>query len=489
MLLSVVICLALLPGAPIVPSTFGSAYMRAVKRYVDDQFSCFNSAKHTMKLSAAVFWRIIVAAAPALCEAGILSPVPGPIPQAAFGMHIHGIQIPRPNTHKVTPWPDVPFGSWRLHDAGVTWRDLEPARGRFEFARLDEYVRLAEQHHVKVLLPLVSTPTWASARPEEQIRDTAKGSAAEPANLEDWRNFVRTVASRYRGRIEAYEIWNEPNENMFWTGSIPQLVAMTREAYRVIKLADSNALVVLPATTTETGPAYLDSFLSNGGGAYGDVIGYHFYVHANPPEAMAEVASKVKQILSSHKIHKPIWCTEAGWDLPKPFPSEEMAAAYVARSYVVLWASGVARFYWYAWDNHDWVSLQISDSQNTSHTLAAKAYTEIEHWFVGAIMRSCSVDPLGTWTCELDRAGSQQWLAWNPRTTVAFAIPGSWRATISLGLLAGPSPVQSRTKVGPMPVLLRQQETTPMQIPTRSTTAVRTDGLGQGQGHPRADIN
>jgi beta-glucosidase/6-phospho-beta-glucosidase/beta-galactosidase len=44
--------------------------------------------------------------------------------------------------------------------------------------------------------------------------------------MDYWRTFVRAVATRYKGQIEAYEIWNEPNLKMFWTGSVEQLVTI-----------------------------------------------------------------------------------------------------------------------------------------------------------------------------------------------------------------------------------------------------------------------
>ncbi|MGI8959264.1 MAG: GH39 family glycosyl hydrolase [Bryobacteraceae bacterium] len=376
------------------------------------------------------------------------------VPETDFGMQIHGIEIPRPNTGKVTPWPSVRFAAWRLHDAGVTWRDLEPKKGEFQFARLDRYVALAEQKHVAVLLPLVSTPAWASSRPHEDLRNTPKGSAAEPLQAEDWRNFVRTVVERYRGRIEAYEIWNEPNVRMFWTGSVDQLVALTRDAYRIIKGIDAAALVVLPSATTETGPQYLDAFLRRGGAQYGDVVGYHFYVHANPPEAMAAVAERVKSVLRANNVNKSIWNTEAGWDQPRPFPSDELAAAYVARSYLLLWASGVTRSYWYAWDNHGWVSLEMTESDNVTLKPAAKAYATIEHWLTGAAMRSCKSDAAGNWVCELERDRTREWIIWNSERQGQFSIPADWRITHTVSLLGPEQRVGGMVQIGPCPMLL-----------------------------------
>jgi hypothetical protein len=380
------------------------------------------------------------------------------IPITFFGMHIHGIDIPRPNTGKVTPWPSVPFGAWRLHDAGVTWRDLEPQRGRFQFARLDKYVALAEQRHVKLLLPLVGTPAWASARPDEDVRDTPKGSAAEPANIEDWGSFVRTVVERYRGRIEAYEIWNEPNMRMFWTGSVDELVALTDHACQVIKSTDPAALVVLPSATAETGLLYLDAFLKKGGASCADIVGYHFYINGRPPEAMAALAKDVRRVLRANNVNKPVWNTEAGWDAPKPFPSDDLAAAYVARSYLLLSASDIKRFYWYAWDNHGWVSLDMTESDNAALKPAAKAYAATERWLIGAAMRSCKSDAADNWTCELDRNGERQWIVWNSQRPTRFPLRADWHLTRSIGLLGRDHKVNGpEIQVGPIPTLLKSR--------------------------------
>ena len=62
---------------------------------------------------------------------------------------------------------------------------------------------------VDLVLTLALSPTWASARPTE-ASPYFKGSAAEPGDIRQWEDYVRTVAERYKGRIMLYEIWNEP---------------------------------------------------------------------------------------------------------------------------------------------------------------------------------------------------------------------------------------------------------------------------------------
>jgi hypothetical protein len=81
-----------------------------------------------------------------------------------------------------------------------------------------------------------------------------------------------------------------------------------------------------------------------------------------------------------------LWNTEAGWELPRPFFSDDVAAAFVARAYILNWAGGVDRFFWYAWDNQDWVSLHLTGPDSKTPTAAAKSYAQVESWLVGARM-------------------------------------------------------------------------------------------------------
>src|SRR5262249_36622328 len=90
-----------------------------------------------------------------------LQPPKALIPASYFGMHIHHLAYPVP-----TPWPNLPVPQWRLWDANVTWANLEPAKGQWQFGTLDGYVSLAEQHGTGLLMSLGGTPTWASARPQ-----------------------------------------------------------------------------------------------------------------------------------------------------------------------------------------------------------------------------------------------------------------------------------------------------------------------------------
>jgi hypothetical protein len=364
------------------------------------------------------------------------------IPDSYFGLHIHHLTYPSPTT----PWPRMAVPQWRLWDAAVRWPDLEPNRGQWQFDRLDHYVALAQQHGTGILLPLAMTPPWAAARPL---------ITAEPRNLEDWRNFVRTVVSRYKGRIQAYEIWNEPNLTDFWTGSTDQMLALTKEASGIIHSLDPQAIVVSPSPTADFGIPWLVEFLKKGGGQFVDVIGYHFYVTPSLPEDMVRVIQRVRQVISeSGSGNKPLWNTEMGWLAPARFDSEEVAAGFLARAFILGWAAGVQRFYWYAWDNR---SLAIVTYKEDEHrvTPAGTAYKVMQQWLVGAKMVGCTESADHIWTCQLNRSGKKQWIVWNPQGTRKFDVPAAWHVRSATSLLHERRSLNGASiEIGPVPTLL-----------------------------------
>lgn len=392
----------------------------------------FNFARlnrsHGASLAACAF--VFFAAASASGQSAIsLAPPAGPIPATYFGMHNHE---PLDSNRRVS----IDIGTYRLWDVDVNWPNLEPQKGQWRWTRLDAVVSLAEQRGWQVIIPLAFSPRWGSARPnEDAFSDSARlGWSAEPANMDDWRNYVRTVAARYRGRAHIYEVWNEPNNRNFFTGTTAQLVALAREAYAAIKLVDPSAIVVSPAAAHNagTGLAYLDRYLALGGGSYADVIGYHFYIDAEPPERLPVHIASVRQIMTRYELGgKPLWNTEASWAAGQiRFSSDDEQSAWLARAYVLNWAAGVEQFDWYAWDNRVYPSIYMLQADLRTPAKPAAAYAQIRRWLLGARMAAAGADASGTWTVKLNRPDNTiAYVVWNPNRSLSMTIPPAWRAT------------------------------------------------------------
>lgn len=369
-----------------------------------------------------------------------------PIDGAYFGIHIH-------RAASGTEWPPVPFEGWRLWDVHVTWPEIEPQRGKWDFTFLDHYVQLAREHHAKILLTLGLTPAWSSARPAEKS-SYGPGNASEPNQLSDWENYVRTVGARYKGVIHDYEIWNEPNVKGTFTGDLAAMLTLSRSAYTALKSVDPTITIVSPSPTTWDGVAWLNSFLSRGGCQYADVIGYHFYVTPDAPEKMIALIQRVQSSLRIHGCDRPLWNTESGWAEPKHFSTEAEAAGYLMRAYILNWLLGVQRCYWYAWDNHNWSTLDLTSRADSRVLPAGAAYGVVHGWLLGGVLRSCQRERSGIWTCELNRGSSTNRLLWSDNGPHTWSVPVSWEVTTICDWRASISRAPKTITVSETPVLL-----------------------------------
>lgn len=372
-----------------------------------------------------------------------------PVSSKYFGMHIT-------NAVDGTPWPVASFGTWRLWDAYVTWKDLEPSKGQWNFTKLDALVSLAEQHNVDVILPLALTPQWASARPNEPSAYTA-GAAAEPASIQDWIDYVQAVTTRYKGKIAYYEIWNEANSTNMWSGTPAQLVALQQAAYSVIKSTDPNAELISANITESCGLSYMEKLLDLGYANSADIIGYHFYVSPSAPEAIAPLASEIESLLALYGVNKPVWDTETGWLPGSVFLNEDQQAAVAVRALLVANSSGISRFVWYAWDNHCCVTLFMTETDNTTPTHAALAYANLQKWLVGNTLSSCT-QVSGVWSCGLQFAnGVQGMILWNPSGTVMVNESLNWTPAVVEDMYGNDTPMTGKSlTVGADPVLIHE---------------------------------
>ena len=316
-----------------------------------------------------------------------------------------------------TPWPWVPFGALRLWDSGTDWNLIETSRGVYNWSNLDNWVQMAQSHGAKVEFTFGRTPSWASS-----------AITLPPSNMQDWDDFVTAVATRYKGRIEAYEVWNEVNSSAFYTGSTAALVTMQQHAYKIIKSIDPTAFVLSPSFAGG-GMGDLNNFLAAGAAPYMDGVAVHLYPYpvANPG-AEVNVPSWIdgyRSYMNQYGLNnKPLWNTEFGWGLNSNLSNADDQDAFLARSYLLYWSKGVARSYWYAYDNDSWGTLRLPNSGTPGTiTAAGYAYKTLYSWMVGQTMsKPCAQDSNSVWACQLSKPdGSTELVAWNPNGSSSYA--------------------------------------------------------------------
>jgi len=173
---------------------------------------------------------------------------------------------------------------------GFPWREMEVGKGIFDWGVADRVVEALEGFSIIALVD--SPPPWAQAEGPTN---------SPPDNYRDLGDFLYALASRYRGRIEAYQIWREPNLASQWgPPNAAEYVALLRVAYLNIKAADPEALVISAGLApTETGlpvaipdDLFLDQIYQTGGRRYFDLLGVNAPGFKAPPEVSPEEVAR-----------------------------------------------------------------------------------------------------------------------------------------------------------------------------------------------------
>lgn len=244
-------------------------------------------------------------------DAPILSPST-PTPQPTPTSWPRGARIDTPeygvNVHMWwDPWAAV-RRDWRLiEEAGFTWvkqrlawHDVEGAGpGRYEWAAPDRIVEEAEAAGVNLVFRIDMAPPWSYPDPENDAHAPYGTLPVLPSLLGD---FCETVATRYRGRVRGYQVWNEPNLAREWLGRVPDpagYVQLLRACYVGVKRGDPDALVITAGLApTGSGPPeaipdvdYLRSMYEAGLSPYYDLLGLHAPGYKAPPEMAPEVVA------------------------------------------------------------------------------------------------------------------------------------------------------------------------------------------------------
>jgi hypothetical protein len=342
------------------------------------------------------------------------------------------------NTLGASHVPTVAFGGLRLWDTTAVWPNLNPSSGVFDFTELDAWLAEADAAGVDVLFTFGRTPTWASLRPTEAC-GYGLGCAAPPSDIASGdtilKSFVTALVNHSvmstTAHIKYYEIWNEPDLMQTWTGMPSQLVTMAADITKLVHELDPSALVVGPSPSTgnSSGIHFLPMYYAAGGAPYEDIVAMHAYVYsgsvfATVPEGVVEIIQQLKLLMSMNGLSdKPIFFTEGAWG-PAPnntTMTDDEKVAYLARDYLLMWMNGISRFYWYAWDNLSWGTLDDGGIDP-----AGTAYGLLEGWLVGSrpLGGNCSQDASATWTCSLTlSSGAPALILWNPASSHSVMVP------------------------------------------------------------------
>ncbi|MES1243708.1 MAG: PKD domain-containing protein [Acidobacteriota bacterium] len=206
----------------------------------------------------------------------------------------------------------------------IPWREVNPERGSWSWTDTDARVKSARAKGLKILAVLSTAPVWAGSN---------DNGTRPPSQIGWWQQYVRRVAARYTGRIQAYEIWNEPNledvgPGVGWAGdlwSFPRYADYLRAAAIQIRTYAPGTLIVGPVTSSQADSRTVDVFRQleevvypdGPASSFLDVVSFHG--NARDDQSVLDLLAQIEDQLrifqgrNPTNAAKPLWLTELGW--------------------------------------------------------------------------------------------------------------------------------------------------------------------------------
>jgi hypothetical protein len=235
----------------------------------------------------------------------------------------------------------------------MPWKEVEPKQGAYDWTAWDATIDAYAAADVKVLLSIPRAPDWA--RPAEDDK-SVEGPPADPAT---YARFVGLAAGRYRGKVQAIEVWKEQNVWYYAGGkgrvSATAYVGLLQATYRAIKAADQDMVVISGGPTTAGNVAdmavddieYLQQMYAAGAKGYFDALGAHpagtncpaladWRTFENPTAAfrapfeqrhhswcfLGTMEPYREVMVTNGDADKAIWVTEFGWAVSSAAPPQ-----------------------------------------------------------------------------------------------------------------------------------------------------------------------
>ena len=276
------------------------------------------------------------------CE-GCWQPAPQPIAiNEAFGVNVHFLD---PNPEELRLIADAGF-RWIRTD--FKWELTERERGKFDFAIYDRLLNTLDREHLRALFILdYGNPLYTSGK---SIR-TAEAREA-------FARWSVAAAKHFHGRGIVWELFNEPNNEMFWPPK-----------------PDADEYLALAQTVTASFGQEAPSERLIGPGSAGidfkfleacfkarvpndwDAVSVHPYRQSAPETVAAEYA-RLREVID-RKAHGgketnsaetlPIFSGEWGYSSAWRGMDEDRQATLLARQFLTNIANGIPLSIWYDW--------------------------------------------------------------------------------------------------------------------------------------------
>jgi hypothetical protein len=262
-----------------------------------------------------------------------------------LGVNIH-FTDPQPGEIKM-----IAGAGFRWVRMDFVWADTEKVRGRYDFSAYDRLLESLRPYDMGALLILdYANPIYDhGAPPRTESTRTA---------FADW---AVAAARHFAGRRVIWEIYNEPNNTMFWKPKpdVDEYVALALAVGRAFRAAAPNEELIGPATGLDW--PFLEACFKAGLLDYWTAVSVHPYRDTDPEEAANDYCRLRKMIeryrtprgygtaRGSERVDIPIISSEWGYSSAWRGTSEQKHGALLAREMLTNLANDIPISIWYDW--------------------------------------------------------------------------------------------------------------------------------------------
>ncbi len=270
------------------------------------------------------------------CDGCWLPPVNAPTVTEGLGVNIHFTDA-KPGEVKM-----IADAGFRWVRTDFIWEITERERGRYDFTAYDRLLKELESFNLHALFIFdYGNPLYTQGK-------SVRTSEARQA----FARWAVAAAKHFSGRGVVWEIFNEPNIEMFWppAPNVDEYIALAGEVGRAFHTEAPNERLVGPATAKIDLP-FLESCFKAGVMDHWSGISVHPYRQTNPESAAREYAVLRGMIRarSNGDARLPIISGEWGYSSSWRDMSEEKQAMMLARQFLTNVANGISISIWYDW--------------------------------------------------------------------------------------------------------------------------------------------
>ena len=192
------------------------------------------------------------------------------------------------------------------------WDAIETEKSKFDWLFWDDFVKMAVDDYGITLVPYICyTPRWNS-RGEN---DSLFFWNYPPKDFNEFGVFMTHLVDRFKDRIKTWELWNEPDIEIYWQGSVKEFAEFIKIGADAVKKADPTSKVVLGGLAYD--PYFLlHLFRDYGLSPYIDIVNCHNYYetwHRHPIESITEYINEISDIIWRYGNNQSLWMAEVGY--------------------------------------------------------------------------------------------------------------------------------------------------------------------------------